>query len=339
MRIWHGSELIYVGLSVYRARKADADEWFRRMTNVPLVYVVIVNYNGKSHLEYSLDSILNTEYDNYEVVVVDNNSSDGSVDYIDSNHPGVTLIELDENKGVPAGNNVGVRYAIDHDADFVLIANNDIRVHPEWMSGAVEVAQLKNDIGFVGFDVHGAVRKVPLEEYQESVEDWSDLEYEFEDGFVDSMAVLVKREVFENVGFFDEEYFIYGDETDLEVRARMAGYRLAKTNIPVWHHSMGTMDDTPLKSAYLAIRNQLRLSIKHDSFLDVLRTVAYLYNIGCNPFLRYDEDHVVVKRRRPRGVIFNFALVTYSVIWNVYHLPTTLQKRRHEHEMIDGLPE
>lgn len=305
------------------------------MSGNPLVHVVIVNYNGESHLEYSLESILETNYDNFEVVVVDNDSSDDSVEYIRSNHPEVTVIELDDNVGVPAGNNVGVHHAMECGADYVLIANNDIRVHPEWMRCAVDVAETEDDVGFVGFDVHGSVRKVPLEEYYASKEEWSSLKYEYEDGFVDSMSVLVDIDVFDDIGLFDQEYFIYGDETDFEIRARKAGYELVRTNVPVWHHSMGTMDDTPLKSAYLAVRNQLRLSIKHDSPSGILRTILYLYYTGCNPFLDYDEDHVVVKRRRPRGVLFNFGLVTVSLLWNLVNLPKTLRKRRRENKRIN----
>lgn len=203
------------------------------------------------------------------------------------------------------------------------------------MTCAVEVAESEGSVGFVGFDVHGSVREVPLEEYHESLQNWSELEYEFEEGFVDSMAVLVDIEVFEDLGLFDEAYFIYGDETDFEIRAKKAGYELARTNVPVWHHSMGTMGDLPLKSAFLAIRNRLRSSIKHDPPGGILRTILYLYHVGCNPFLDYDEEHVVVKRRRPRGVIFNFVLVSVAIVWNIAHLPSTLKAKRRDYKHIN----
>ncbi|TKX66105.1 glycosyltransferase family 2 protein [Halorubrum sp. SP9] len=300
------------------------------MTNEPKVFIVMLNYNGIDHLKYSIGSVLDSDYENFELVVVDNNSSDGSVEYLESNYPSVTILKQSENRGVPAGNNVGVRYAMDNAAEFILIANNDIRVHPKWIKGAIEAAQSDPNIGIVGYDVHGRLKRIPLEDYNESVENWQELEYKHEDGYIDSMAALFDTDVFKSVGLFDEEYFIYGDETDLEIRAKKAGFKLARTNIPIWHHSMGTMEETPVKSAWLAMRNRLRVSIKHDPLTGILRSIAQLYNTGCNPFLDYDENSAVMKRRRPRSIIFNFFIITAAVLWNLIHIRQTLEAKRRD---------
>jgi GT2 family glycosyltransferase len=244
----------------------------------------------------------------------------------------VTVLAQDVNRGVPSGNNIGVRYAQQEGAKYILIANNDIRVHPKWISGAVETVNSDPDIKIVGYDVHGRVQQTPLEDYQESLKQWSGLEYEYERDFIDSMAALFDIELFQKVGLFDEAYFIYGDETDLEIRAKKAGYKLARTNIPIWHHSMGTMEETPIKSAWLAIRNRLRLSIKHDPPIEILYSIAYLYNIGCNPFIDYNNHSAVVRRRRPRSTFFNFFIITAAVFWNVIHIRQTIQIRNREYK-------
>lgn len=300
----------------------------------PLVHIVVLNYNGKSHLEYCLPSILSTDYSNFEVVVVDNDSSDGSIEYIKENFPSVELIQLDENRGWAGGNNVGVMHAREHDAEYVVLANNDIRVHPDWISGAVEAAESDEEVGFVGFDVFGTVRPIPLEEYESACEEYEDLSYEYTGEFVDGMALFGRMGVFDSIGPIDEDFFLYAEETDLEIRGKEAGYKRMRTNVPIWHYSSGTMEEMPIKSSYLAIRNHIRLALKHESPSGVGRRLGLLYYTGCYPFFDGDMQNRINARRRPRGILFNFLLITYCLLWNVVHLPETLTARRRDYRRI-----
>ena len=90
---------------------------------LPKVSIIIINYNGKHHLESCLESLLKINYDNIEIIVVDNNSTDDSVSFISTNFPDLILIKLNENKGFAEPNNLGAKIA---KGDFLLLLNNDI---------------------------------------------------------------------------------------------------------------------------------------------------------------------------------------------------------------------
>jgi GT2 family glycosyltransferase len=227
-------------------------------------------------------------------------------------------------------------HAREHDAEYVVLANNDIRVHPDWVWGAVKAAESDGAIGFVGFDVLGKVRPIPVREYESACEEYEELSYEYIDEFVDGMALFARTAVFDSIGLIDEDFFMYAEETDVEIRAEKAGYRRARTNLPVWHYSSGTMEDMPLKASYLGIRNHIRLALKHQDPWGVLRRLGLLYYTGCNPFFKGDMQNRINARRRPRGIVFNFLLITYCLLWNFAHLPETIKARHRDNRKINA---
>ena len=89
--------------------------------SIPKVYVIVLNWNGKEDTLECLASVKQLDYSNYEIVLVDNGSSDGSVDVISKQYPNMTLLQTGENLGYAGGNNVGIRWALEHEADYVLI--------------------------------------------------------------------------------------------------------------------------------------------------------------------------------------------------------------------------
>ena len=97
------------------------------------VCVLILNLNGKQHLEYCLPSVVRTEYSNLEIVLVDNNSSDDSVGFTRANFPQVNVLQNPKNLGWAAGNNAGIRYALERGADFLLVMNNDTTVQADML--------------------------------------------------------------------------------------------------------------------------------------------------------------------------------------------------------------
>ena len=304
------------------------------MIHDKLVYVIVLNYNGKQHLEYCLPSILKTKYENYRIIVVDNNSSDNSVDYVKKNHPEIAIIQCCENKGWAGGNNVGISYAKEHGAEYVVLANNDIKVHPLWVQSAVNAFESDSCVGFVGCNVFGAVRAEPVEDFNKACDEWKQIEYNYTDEYIDGMVLFVRSSVFDNLGMIDEAFFVYAEETDFEIRGKLAGYKRIKTNVPIWHYSSGTFKEMKIKGSYLAIRNQIRLAIKHEDFLKVLKVIASTYKTGCNPFFKGDMTDATIYRLRPRGLVFNFSLITYCVLWNLFKLKSTLKQKQKDYENI-----
>src|SRR5512135_589839 len=99
---------------------------------LPLASIVIVNWNGRPYLDACLESVLRQEDGSFEVLLVDNGSSDGSADYVRRRFPGVNVIEAGANLGFAGGNNLGVRHA---GGDLVVLLNNDTIVQPGWLAG------------------------------------------------------------------------------------------------------------------------------------------------------------------------------------------------------------
>ena len=114
------------------------------------VIVLILSYNGKELLDDSVSSYLNNDYPNFEVVVIDNGSTDRTVEYVNNNFPDAKVIRIEKNRGYSGGFNFGLDYAFNkRKADYVLITNNDVKADSKVVSELVKVAETDPTIGFV----------------------------------------------------------------------------------------------------------------------------------------------------------------------------------------------
>lgn len=302
----------------------------------PLVHILVLNCNGKNHLEYCLPSLLATEYQNYRIVLVDNGSTDGSVEYTRENFSRVTIVQNDENLGWAGGNNVGIRYALDHGADYIVLQNNDTKVDPRWLSGAVQVCEADPRIGIVGFNM--------LQEYIQGEDPdekqfralsaaWEKLEYEPAD-HVTGAALFARADVFRDVGLIDKAYFAYSEEDDLEKRAVRAGYRMVRINVPLWHYNGGFWRKQFLRSSVLALRNNIRCMLKNDTPSSIWRQIVWLLKFVCPPRLEYDVRIPHFRRLRPSNFVVNNVILLYALLWNLLFLPATLRVRYRDERRI-----
>lgn len=286
----------------------------------PAVFVIIPNRNGIKHLSYSLASLVKTTYVNYRIVLVDDHSTDESVDFVERQYPLVRVLENDENKGFAGAANVGIAYALGQGADFIAIFNSDIKVLPEWLECVVDLFCKKPDIGLVGFtEIPKEKEELFREVKKESVE------YQEVKSLCGCLYVCPSR-VFKHVGFFDEAYFMYSEDNDFFSRLTRSGYAILKTNMPVWHYGEGSSGNRQFFMTWLAYRNTLRFAIKNESIIGIFRIFLSLCNQGCNLFLKRKADPNF-KRLRRYNIITNFALITASCCWNLFYLPKTIGLR------------
>ena len=117
--------------------------------NLPLVHIIILNWNGLKDTIECLESVYKLDYSNFKVVVVDNGSSDNSADVIYKNYPKIKLIINDKNYGFTGGNNIGMKYAIDENTDYLWLLNNDTLIEKDCLYKIVKVAESSNTIGMV----------------------------------------------------------------------------------------------------------------------------------------------------------------------------------------------
>jgi GT2 family glycosyltransferase len=249
------------------------------MPDFPLVYVIVLSWNGKNDTLECLASLRQLTYPNARIVVVDNASSDGTGDALRSAFPNIELIVNNSNLRFAGGNNVGIRRALERGAEYVLMLNNDTVVDPKFLSRLVEAAQSNKQIGIVGpkicyFDdprriwfagglikwwrgrvAHIGIREVDNGGYDATTE----VDY------ITGCCMLIKREVIETIGMLDERYYIYGEDVDLCIRASQSGYEsLYVPSSRVWHKlSASTKGHLSWFKNWNKLKSQLRLMARY----------------------------------------------------------------------------
>lgn len=201
--------------------------------SAPKVFIIILNYNGKDTINACLSSVLGSDYPNFEVVVVDNASDDGSFEEAKKQLFKHHVIKNPENFGFAKGNNIGIRFALEKFADYVLILNNDTVIEAKTISllvtameknpkiGAASplIFSLDGDIWFAGGKIcWNRMKAVHLKRPIAKTP--------HETGYLSGCSLFVRKEVFKKIGLFDERYFLYYEDADFSMRAKKAGFSL-----------------------------------------------------------------------------------------------------------------
>lgn len=195
----------------------------------PKVFIIILNYNGESTLGRCLESVYKLNYDNYEVVVVDNNSTDGSFDKMRPLYAKFNFIKNSQNLGFAAGNNVAIKWSLEKMADYVLLLNNDALIEKNSLALMVQAAQAKAQVGIVSPIIYkGESKKIW---FAGGKINWFKMRAEHLVGrgktqYITGCAMLIKKEVFKKIGLLDENFFLYYEDVDFSYRAQKKGFGL-----------------------------------------------------------------------------------------------------------------
>jgi GT2 family glycosyltransferase len=247
--------------------------------------VIVLNWNGWRDTLRCLSSLDKLRYENFEVVVIDNGSTDDSGTHIKSAYPHVALIETGKNLGFAGGNNVGIRYAIGKRADYIWLLNNDTVASPGALVAMVDAAQRDPSVGVVGsvlcqmgdkdvIQAYGGGRVIPWagmsRPFVRPVPD-ERLEY------INGASMLIKRCVIEEVGLLDSRFFMYWEDVDYGFRARKAGWQLAvASKAKIWHDESSSLGRrSPVLDAYFNTSSVLFFGRHH-----ILPFVPILAGVG-----------------------------------------------------------
>lgn len=242
----------------------------------PLVSVIVVSWNGRELLAEALRSVQGCEVAG-EVIVVDNGSTDGSAEMVASHFPSVRLLRNRENVGFGRANNQGMAVARGR---YFFLLNSDARVKPGALRAMVAYAEAHPQIGVVGarlrfpdgrWQAEGApfpslwtelLRMTGVDRLVAVGVERGDAPYETD--WVQGAAMLVRREVWEQVGGFDEGFFLYGEEVDWCARIKAAGWRIAVVpQAEVIHHGGGSVGKVPLEKRALVYGGKQQFFLRH----------------------------------------------------------------------------
>ncbi len=255
----------------------------------PFVSVIIVNFNGLKFLENCFNSVKKQDYssNNFEIILIDNASSDGSVEYIKKNHPEILLIEAGKNLGFAAGNNLGFKHA---KGTLFALLNNDTEVPTNWISTLVQTMLESNKIGLVTCKIlFYAERQTLNSAGLQLLEDGRGYDRGFlekdvgqfnrkEDVFAACGAsVLLRKEMLQEIGTFDDRLFMYYEDLDLAWRARLKNWQCIYTpSTEIYHIHCGSSIAWSDFFTFHVERNRALVCIKNAHLSMAMRCFAII---------------------------------------------------------------
>lgn len=277
----------------------------------PKVSIIIVNWNGVNHLKTCLESINNQTYRNFEIIFVDNNSKDESVSYVQRNFKNCRIIELDDNYGFCKANNIGTQNA---KGEYVVLLNNDTEVDKNWLKELVYIAEENEDVKFVAsrmmlFNERDLVDNIGVNyTLSGSVEEigrymkYVDKDLNSEEILIGCAgAALYKKSFYDEIGWFNENFFYSYEDIDLSLRTYLLGGKgMLALNSVVYHKLSATRGGSVLNTFYSQRNNEYVWYINTPMcLLFLLLPIRTLYTIGSLLyFLKQGQLKVYLKAKK-----------------------------------------
>jgi GT2 family glycosyltransferase len=240
----------------------------------PLLSVIIVNWNGREYLPACLDSLLEQTCSDFETIVVDNGSRDGSLELLRDAYQWVRVVQLSENTGFAGGNNAGFDVSR---GEYIVTLNNDTRVDRTWLAELVAAVEERSGTGMVAsricsWDEPDRIDSLGVAICPDGMSRGSRRMLEFsklslarteEILLPSACAALYRRTMVKEIGFFDDDFFAYCEDTDLGLRGRVAGWGavLARDAVVYHRYSRSGGVFSPFK-LYLVERNHFWAALK-----------------------------------------------------------------------------
>lgn len=215
----------------------------------PIASLVVLSWNGLEHLEVCLSSLCAQTFRDREIILTDNASTDGSKAWVEARFPEVRVARLEHNRGVTGGLNFGIAQARGR---FIALLNNDIEVHPDWLAESIRALEQYPEAGFTA-------TRIRLFHQRDRLDTAGDLY--FREGFAAKRgwlqrdgadfdqpswvfgscgaAALYRRELFDAVGNFDEEFQATMEDLDLSFRAQLQGFKCRYVPTAIVYHKLG----------------------------------------------------------------------------------------------------
>ena len=303
------------------------------------VSIIIINYNGQELLEKCLDSLFKIDYENFEVIIVDNNSTDNTIEFVAKNYPSVIIVKLDSNKGFAEPNNIGAKIA---KGEFLLFLNNDTIVNPTFLNELV-LEITKNS--------KTAICQSLLLRPDRTIDSSGD--------FIDKIGVvynsktiitnvrkifspraasmLIKKNVFDKLNGFDEKFIFSFEDVDLGWRTWILGYESFIVPKSIVYHIVGiTTQKFMDQSIFHGAKNQLSMKITNYEFPLNLKNLLLFFIIYGIRELKIWFEYKIKGKTMITSTKFeetvaqkpNFRIVLKSIFWLFSNINYLISKHK-----------
>lgn len=290
--------------------------------NYPLVSVIVLNYNGQKYIENCISSVLRTTYPNFEVILVDNASTDSSLETAEQSYgadPRLKIVKSEVNLGFSGGNNFGFNYS---KGDFVVFLNNDTVVEPEWLTNLVSAMQNDPTIGLAqsmilsldGEKIQTAgwlFSNYFIRKYQLGKDKPSDVRFQpiFEVSFVCGASMMIKREIVDEMGLFDPKIPFFYDDTLLSLKTWLAQKRVVTVSSSRIRHAGGATNVWNIQfTTYHLLKSNLCL------VFDVYSKLADLAKaLAINAFYLSTNSLFSLRRKDKATILGNIQGLTWGL--------------------------
>jgi GT2 family glycosyltransferase len=306
------------------------DKRMTKQLQAELISIIIINWNGKKWLKNCLNSLDGQTYKNFEIIFVDNASTDDSVEYVRENFPKVKIVQNKKNLGFAGGNNIGLKHA---KGDYILLLNNDTWVEKNFLSKFIKSFDEIPNLGSVQSKI--ALMNTP-KKLDAVGSYWTDSSFLYYYGYGKDASLtkynkpmpffsnkgasmLIRRDLINKIGLFDDDFWCYYEETDFCHRAWIAGYECWYYPKAVAYHAVGGTS-FQLDNAYIQFHNFKNKMLSFVKNFEA-RTLAYvlpvflLLNIALSFLWLF------------QGKIKHFFALYRAFWWNIINIKSTLEKR------------
>lgn len=251
------------------------------------ISVIIPNYNGAKYLKVCLDSLSRQTFAAFDIIVVDNGSTDNSCDILENEYNNVVLIRLDRNYGFSKAVNEGIKAC---KSEYVVLLNNDVEVNPDWLSSLVNCIEQDENIFSCSSKM---VRYNDRSRLDDAGDEYNILGWAYKRGDGKSIdryssdtkvfsscagAAIYRKKVIDKIGFFDEKFFAYMEDVDISYRAKINGYKNVFCSDAVIYHIGSATTGSKYNSfkVKLAARNNIYVIYKNMPILQIILNSPFL---------------------------------------------------------------
>ena len=312
------------------------------------ISVIIPNYNGEKIIDGCIQSLLKQEYKDFNIIVVDNNSADDSVKIIEERYPSITLIKNKENLGFAAAVNIGIKAS---KSDFVALLNNDTEVDEKWLVNLYSVISKDDKIFSASSKM---IRFYERDKIDDAGDQYNLLGWAYKRGdgvSIDQFnkdkiifstcagAGLYRRKIFEEIGYFDENFFAYLEDVDVSFRGNIYGYKNIYVNNAIVYHMVSATSGSRHNEfkVKLASRNSMYLIRKNmPLFFEIINLpfiilgikVKYIYFLRKSLGKEYIEgikEGIFIKNKVEKTKfklknLFNYFIIEVRLIVNTFKM-------------------